>query len=145
MTNKRRGFSKPVTGTAFKIYMIMLSKGSPMGVREIQHAVGLKSASTVKYHLDRLRASGLVRQLPDGKYEAVKPDNPLFAGYVFVFNTPVPRLVPVAIGYAVFIATYALLANVTDPVLIIASLGFALYTVFEAWRLRKLLKYLSGE
>jgi len=142
---KRKEFSKPVTGTAFKIYMIMLSKGSPMGVREIQHTVGLKSASTVKYHLDRLRASGLVRQLPDGKYEAIKPDNPLLAGYVFVFNTPVPRLVPVAIGYAVFIATYALLANVTDPVLIIASLGFALYTIFEAWRLRKLLRYLSGE
>jgi len=142
---KRREPSKPVTGTAFKIYLVMLSRGSPIGVREIQHAVKLKSASTVKYHLDRLRAAGLVRQLPDGKYEAVKPNNPLLAGYFFIFNTPVPRLVPVAIGYAVFTTTYAFLAGVTDPVLIFTSLGFALYTVVEGWRLRKLLKYFSGE
>ncbi len=133
-----------VTGTAFRIYLTMLSKGSPMGVRELQHAIGLKSASTVKYHLDRLKAAGLVRQLPDGRYEAIKSGNPLLAGYVFIMNTPVPRLLPVSLAYAAFVISYSILSGSVDPVLLASSVGFATYVFVEALRLRGLLKYLSG-
>ncbi len=143
MGRRGRELSRPVTGTAFRIYLLMLSKGSPMGVREIQHVIGLKSASTVKYHLDRLRSAGLVRQLPDGRYEALRT-NPLLTSYVFILNTPVPRIVPVAIGYAAFILTYSLLTGVSNPVLTVSAIAFAAYAAFEGWRFRRLLKYLSG-
>ena len=140
-----RDSGKVVTGTAFKIYLTMLSRGSPMGVRELQHAVGLRSASTVKYHLDRLKAAGLVRQLPDGRYEAIKSGNPLLTGYVFIMNTPVPRLLPVSLAYAAFIISYSILSGSVNPVLLASSVGFAAYVFAEALRLKRLLKYLSGE
>ncbi|MCD6324581.1 MAG: helix-turn-helix transcriptional regulator [Desulfurococcales archaeon] len=138
------GRRRPVTGTAFKIYLTLLNSRRSLGVREIQHLVGLKSPSTVKYHLDRLMKQGLVKQLPDGKYVAVKADNPALSGYILIMNTPVPTLIPAAVGYAVFVLTYSFLTGNLDPVLILSSLIFAGYSFYEGLRTRKLLKYLSG-
>lgn len=115
-----------------------------MGVREIQHKVGLKSASTVKYHLDRLKAEGLVRQLPDGRYEAVKSSNPVLSGYLFIMNTPIPVLIPASIAYSVFILAYTLASGYLDPVLLTSSVLFAGFVIYESIKTKKLLKYLQG-
>ncbi len=133
-----------VTGTAFKIYLTLLNSRKALGVREIQHVVGLKSPSTVKYHLDRLMKQGLVKQLPDGKYVALKSDNPALSGYVLIMNTPIPTMIPAAVGYAVFVLTYSFLTGVLDPVLIGSSLIFAAYSFYEGLKARKLLKYITG-
>ena len=140
-----RGGKRPVTGTAFKIYMLLLNSGHPMGVREIQREVGLKSASTVKYHLDRLKAEGLVVQLPDGRYEANRSSNPALAGYFFIMNTPIPIMIPFAIAYAVFISVYTIMAGFLDPVIIISSILFAIFVIVMSFKMRTLLKYLQGQ
>ena len=136
---------KLITGTAFRIYLLLLNSKRPMGVREMQRAVGLKSASTVKYHLDRLTAKGLVRQLPDGKYIAIKSDNPALTGYLVIMNTPIPYLIPAGLAFSVFILVYSLLRGPPDPVVIISSLVFGAYAVFEGLRTRRMIKYLSGK
>lgn len=138
-----RDFSRPLTGTAFRIYFLLINSRRPMGVREIQRLVGLRSASTVKYHLDRLMKEGLVKQLPDGKYVAMKSDNPALTGYFIIMNTPIPYLIPAAVGYAVFVITYSILIGFPDLVLIGSSIVFATYIIYEGLRTRKLIKYLS--
>ncbi len=135
---------RPVTGTAFRIYMLLLNSKRPLGVREMQKAVGLKSPSTVKYHLDKLMREGLIKQLPDGKYVAVKGENPALTGYLIVMNTPIPTIIPAALGYAIFIGVYTWLTGFSDPVVIASSIIFAGYAVWEGLRARKLLRYLSG-
>jgi len=134
---------RPLTGTAFRIYFLLINSRRPMGVREIQRLVGLKSASTVKYHLDRLAMEGLVRQLPDGKYVGMKSDNPALTGYFIIMNTPIPYLIPAAVGYAAFVTTYSILSGFPDPVLIGSSIVFTAYVIYEALRTRSLIKYLS--
>jgi len=138
------GRKRPITGTAFKIYMTLLNSGKPMGVREIQRAVGLKSASTVKYHLDRLKAEGLVSQLPDGRYEASKSSNPALAGYFFIMNTPIPILIPVSVAYAVFIIIYVVISGGADLVILLSSILYAIFVILMSVKMRSLLKYLQG-
>jgi len=130
------------TGTSLKIYLTLLSSSEPLGVREIQHRVGLKSPSTAKYHLDRLRSYGLVKQLPDGRYVAVKSGNPLTSIYLFFRASPIPRLLPITLAFTSFMITYELL-NGRDYVLIIALIAFSAYVIIEALNLKSLIKYLT--
>ncbi len=140
--SKRVRVPKVPTGTSLKIYLTLLSSSEPLGVREIQHRVGLKSPSTVKYHLDRLRSYGLVKQLPDGRYVAVKEGNPLTSIYLFFKASPIPRLLPITLGFTSFIITYELLGNIKDPILILAVLIFTAYVVIETLNLRSLIRSL---
>lgn len=131
------------TGTALQIYLLLLSSREPMGVREIQTKIGLKSPSTVKYHLDRLRKEGLVYQTPDGRYAAIKSDNPLTGLYLFIRSSPIPRLIPASISFAVFIVTYSILSQQIDPFILGVTLAFVAYIIVEGTRLRRLIRFLS--
>ncbi len=138
---KKKSATLP-TGTALQIYLLLVSSKEPMGVREIQNKIGLKSPSTVKYHLDRLRREGLVFQTHDGRYAAVKTSNPLTSLYLFISNSPVPRLIPASISFAVFIITYSILTQQIDPFILGATTAFVLYVIIEGTRLRKLIRFL---
>jgi len=133
------------TGTALQIYLLLVSSKEPMGVREIQTKIGLKSPSTVKYHLDRLRKEGLVYQTPDGRYAAAKTDNPLTSLYLFIRNSPIPRLIPASISFAVFVITYSLLTQQIDPFILGATIAFVIYVLMESVRLKKLIRFLLGK
>lgn len=141
---KRKSATLP-TGTALQIYLLLVSSKEPMGVREIQAKIGLKSPSTVKYHLDRLKREGLVLQTPDGRYAAAKVDDPLTNLYLFIRNSPVPRLIPASISFAVFITTYSILTQQTDPFILGVTLAFVIYVVIEGARLKKLIGLLLGK
>lgn len=134
--------ARVVTGTALRIYVVLLSAGKPLGVRELQHIVGLKSPSTVKYHLDRLRSEGLVKQLMDGRYVAVRSNSPVTSLYLFFKSVAIPRLVPASVAYAAFIATYAAVAGIKDLAILAPSVAFAAYVIYEALKLRSFIKAL---
>jgi len=133
---------KVLSGTALRIYLLLLGSNKPLGVRELQRYLKLKSPSTVKYHLDRLRMNGLVKQLPDGKYIAIKADNPLINLYVFIRATPIPKLIPIAIFFATFNIVYTLLSNEFNIVLLLSSIIFSIYVIYEGLKLRQILKHL---
>ena len=138
---KKKSATLP-TGTALQIYLLLVSSKEPMGVREIQTKIGLKSPSTVKYHLDRLRKEGLVFQTPDGRYAATKADNPLTSLYLFIRNSPVPRLIPASVSFAVFITTYSILTQQIDPFILGVTAAFVVYVIIESARLRRLIRFL---
>ena len=54
-------------GNTLRIYIYMLRKGKPVGVREISRALGLRNPSLVHYHLNKLMSAGYVKQ-QEGKY-----------------------------------------------------------------------------
>jgi len=133
---------KVLSGTALKIYLLLLGSAKPLGVRELQRYLKLKSPSTVKYHLDRLRMYGFVKQLPDGKYVAIKTDNPLISLYIFIKATPIPKLIPIAIFFTTFNIIYSILNNELNIVLLLSSIVFGAYVIYEGIKLRLVLKHL---
>ncbi|MBC7130849.1 ArsR family transcriptional regulator [Candidatus Bathyarchaeota archaeon] len=49
-------------GKAWKVYWLLLKKGKPMSVREVQRALRFSSPSVAQHHLEQLRELGLVRK-----------------------------------------------------------------------------------
>ncbi len=53
-------------GTTLTVYRVVVKAGSPVGVREVQRALGLSSPSVAAYHLSKLQEAGLIREESDG-------------------------------------------------------------------------------
>ena len=49
-------------GTTLRIYRFMYREGRPLGLHEIQRALGLSSASIPQYHINKLIKAGLVKE-----------------------------------------------------------------------------------
>ncbi|MHA1616645.1 MAG: ArsR family transcriptional regulator [Candidatus Njordarchaeales archaeon] len=58
-------------GNTLRIYLYMLRKREPVGVREIMRALGLRNPSLAHYHLNKLVQAGYVKQ-QGSKYILVK-------------------------------------------------------------------------
>ncbi|HDO42239.1 MAG TPA: hypothetical protein ENH03_05000 [Candidatus Bathyarchaeota archaeon] len=56
-------------GKTLLVYLFMLkSRKSPVGVRELQRALGFSSPSVAAHHLEKLCSLGLVERTPRGEY-----------------------------------------------------------------------------
>lgn len=120
-------------GTALQVYLYMLLRGDRVGVREVQRALGFRSPSTARHHLERLVALGLAVKTGDG-YAAIRPREGLLSLYTFYSGKIIPRTVAVLAGliaYTAYIAT-------VDPLLtipltpIIALVCHELYAEIKA-------------
>jgi DNA-binding transcriptional ArsR family regulator len=49
-------------GTALDIYRCLLKTDKPLGIREVQRALGLSSPSVAQYHLLKLEHAGLLKR-----------------------------------------------------------------------------------
>ena len=76
-------------GTALKVYMYLLSKRDYVGVRELQRAMGFKSPSTARHHLERLVEVGLAEKSSHG-YKALPPQG-ILREVVVVRGKMIPR------------------------------------------------------
>jgi predicted DNA-binding transcriptional regulator len=54
--------TKVLRGTTLEIYRFMVKSGKPVGVREIQRALNLSSASVATYHLSKLEEAGFIKR-----------------------------------------------------------------------------------
>jgi len=65
-------FEYALRGKAWKVYWLLLKRGHPMSVREVQRALRFSSPSVANHHLEQLRQLGLVqRQDIGGTYSLV--------------------------------------------------------------------------
>ena len=55
-----------LSGTTLKVYAYLVSRGEPVGPREITRALGLSSPSLAYYHLRKLEELGFVRRESEG-------------------------------------------------------------------------------
>ncbi len=113
-------------GTALRVYMYLLSRGKePVGVRELQRALGFKSPSTAKHHLDRLVELGLAKRVSGGEYIAVEHKSGPFTLFIRLTGRLVPILIPLSIALLSVLVLDVAFNGVRDPPLLLASLALA--------------------
>jgi len=93
-------------GKTLQVYVYMLRKRSPIGVRELQRALGFSSPSVAHHHLEKLKEIGLVTKDDAGRYRVLEKVD---VGILKMFMIIGGRLIPRFIFYAVFLTTLLIL------------------------------------
>ena len=93
-------------GKTLQVYVYMLRKRSPIGVRELQRALGFSSPSVAHHHLEKLKEIGLVAKDDAGRYRVLEKVD---VGILKMFMIIGGRLIPRFIFYAVFLTTLLIL------------------------------------
>jgi DNA-binding transcriptional ArsR family regulator len=134
-------------GNTLRVYWLMLSQSEPVGVREVQRALGMSSPSVASHHLTKLVSLELVEKLPDNSYEVSRVVKVgvlrNFIGFRGMF---LPRYMFVAIFFTVSTIAY-LAISLMNPrpglydkhiALAIGSVGalFAWWETFRLWKLK---------
>lgn len=113
--------SQEVKGNTLKVYLYLLRHG-PSELRDIQHGVGLSSASLASYHLGKLSDAGFVTQNEHGRYVAVKEaSDSVLEGYSKIGPAIVPQLFFFTLLFTILAAFFSIEA--------LYGSGFTLYLV----------------
>jgi len=130
--------SQEVRGNALKIYLYLLKHG-PSELRDIQHGVGLSSASLASYHLGKLSEGGFVTQDEHGRYFAVKETSDrILEGYSRMGPAIVPQLFFFTLLFtilAIFFSFEALDAQGFTVYLVAVCIAMVLVFWYETVRL----------
>jgi len=128
-------------GRTLRAYLFILKSPKPIGVRELQRALGLSSPSVAYHHLDKLTKIGLVEKDQYGEYALVKSVN---VNVLQAFTQIGRLLIPRFIFYAVFFTTlllgyvFVFLHNLNSFAVafgLFASI-FAWYETYRTWKKR---------
>lgn len=123
-------------GKTLKVYLYILGKGEPVGIREVQRALGFSSPSIAVHHLEKLRELGVVERDQYGRFVlARKVDVDVLRAFATIGRFTVPRLA----FYAAFFttATIFLMAFSGQGVSLQALLFGSASSIafwYEAWR-----------
>ena len=113
--------SQEVRGNALKVYLYLLRHG-PSELRDVQHGVGLSSASLASYHLGKLSDAGFVTQNEHGRYSAVKEaSDRVLEGYSKIGPAIVPQLFFFTLLFTILVAFFSFEA--------LYASGFTVYLV----------------
>jgi len=121
-------------GKAWKVYWLLLKRGCPMSVREVQRALRFSSPSVAQHHLDRLCELGLVQKLSAGGSYVLTSDVKI--GVLRHFIKLGRLLFPRYFFYAIFSTTFyiiylaVLMENLSRENLFIAFFGAIVSAIF---------------
>jgi len=129
--SKKLRIEDQLKGKTLQVYMHMVKKKEPMGVREVQRDLGFSSPSVANYHIDKLVELALVSQDEYGRYYVVqKVQVGVLQAFVNIGGLTVPRLSFFAAFFTTMLIAYLVL-NLTD--LNVYALGFALAGTAAFW------------
>ncbi|MEM4466653.1 MAG: hypothetical protein QXE61_06080 [Nitrososphaerota archaeon] len=140
--SKDRDLSHELRGKTLKVYLLLLKKGRPVGVREVQRELGFSSPSIAYHHLEKLKEMGVVSKDDVGRYViSEKVDVGLLKMFIIIRGKILPRL----LFYAIFFTTLSLLYifnHYQDPDLYaltfsVASTIAMWYETLKTWRGRE--------
>ena len=143
--DKEVEFEYKLRGKAWKVYWLLLKKGRPMSVREVEKALRFSSPSVAQHHLEQLRQMGLVqKEKTGGNYILVSEVKiGVLKHFVKLGRLMFPRYVFYAIFSSAFYIAYImiLMQDLTRENLFILSFGAIVTLIFwyEAlrfWRLK---------
>jgi len=138
-------FEYKLKGKAWKVYWLLLKKGRPMSVREVEKALRFSSPSVAQHHLEQLRQIGLVqKEKTGGNYILVSEVKiGVLKHFVKLGRLMFPRYFFYAIFSSAFYLAYImiLMQDLTRENLFILSFGAIVSLIFwyEAlrfWRLK---------
>lgn len=132
-------------GNSLRVYWYMIQEGVPVGVREVQRALGMSSPSVASHHLNKLVSLDLVEKRSDNNYELVRIVKVgVLRNFVGYRGVLLPRYMFFAVFFSIFTLVYGVLAIVTwisffDRIVAL-SLGVvaSFFGWFETYRLWKL-------
>lgn len=124
-----------------RAYLFMLKNAKPVGVRELQRALGLSSPSVAYHHLDKLIRMGLIEKDQYGEYTLVKSANvDVLQAFSQVGRLFVPRFAFYAVFFTTLLIGYALIFSGNLNLFAIAfgffACSFAWYETIRTWKKR---------
>jgi DNA-binding transcriptional ArsR family regulator len=131
-------------GNTLRVYWYILSQNEPVGVREVQRAIGMSSPSVASHHLSKLVDLELVEKTPDNSYDMkrfVKVG--VLRNFIEFRGRFLPRYVFVAFFFTAYFLMYLLFTTMTWPgifdryIAMGVGLSAALLAWWEAYRLWK--------
>ncbi|MHA2029559.1 MAG: hypothetical protein ACW99A_06630 [Candidatus Kariarchaeaceae archaeon] len=146
--NQKSEILKPLeelSGVRLRVFCYLLKQNEPVGVRETQRSLGLKTASHANYHLQKLVELKMVKQtpqnsyylLPDYKIKSIRVN--VLTDYLLIRGKFWPRTVFFA-SYLFFSLIIALILSYSDSIQILKIYGFIslvvslIVTIFEVRR-----------
>ncbi len=138
-------FEYKLKGKAWKVYWLLLKKGRPMSVREVEKALRFSSPSVAQHHLEQLRQIGLVQKEKTGGNYILASEVKIgvLKHFVKLGRLMFPRYFFYAIFSSAFYIAYImiLMQDLTRENLFILSFGAIVILIFwyEAlrfWRLK---------
>ena len=110
-----------IRGNTLRVYLYILRHG-PSELRDIQHGVGLSTASLASYHLGRLTEVGYVSKDKFGRYLVVPEASvQILGGYSRIGSAIVPQLYFFTLVFTILTAFFSTLT--------LSSPSFAVYLV----------------
>ena len=105
-SGRARRVDYELRGRTLEVYILLLRRGGPMGVREVQRALRLSSPSVAHHHLEKLRELGVAVKDEAGQYRAAENvDVAVLQAFVRIGRLILPRMM----FYASFFTTFTLL------------------------------------
>ena len=138
MQEESRG-SVILSGNTLRVYLYMIKRREPVGVREVQRELRLSSPSVAFHHLEKLKSLGVVEKDYSGQYRLVKNvDVAVLQSFINIGGLILPRM----LFYASFFTTFTILYITTQltslnpyAILLGASSSVAFwYEALRAWR-----------
>ncbi len=97
-------------GKTLQVYLYMLKRNEPVGVREVQRDLNFSSPSVASYHLDKLISLNLVAKDDYGRYYiAKKAEISMLESYVNILGYTIPRLAFFAVFFTSLLIAYTIL------------------------------------
>ena len=118
-------------GKTLQVYMYMIKRKEPVGVREVQRDLAFSSPSVANYHIEKLVQLLLVSQDEYGRYYVVqKVQVGVLQAFVNIGGLTVPRLSFFAAFFTTMLGAYLAL-NFND--LDVFAVGFAVAGATAFW------------
>lgn len=118
-------------GKTLQVYMYMVKRKEPVGVREVQRDLEFSSPSVATYHIDKLVQLSLVSQDEYGRYYVLqKVQVGVLQAFVNIGGIAVPRLSFFAAFFTTMLIAY-LVVSFDD--LDIFAIGFAVAGAVAFW------------
>ncbi|MGH9877918.1 MAG: hypothetical protein ACRD5H_09785, partial [Nitrososphaerales archaeon] len=132
--------SYDLQGRTLQVYLYLMRKDEPSGIREIQRELNLSSPSVANYQIEKLTDLGLVGKDNHGRYYLLhRVQVPALKAYVNIGKFIVPRLIFYAGFFTTLLGLYLVLNANSLNVFAIAfgSAGTALfwYETFRLWKM----------
>lgn len=122
---------RELKGKTLQVYVYMLKKKEPVGVRELQRDLTFSSPSVANYHLEKLIGLNLVSQDEYGRYYlSQKAQVSVLESFVNVGGRTVPRMSFFAAFFTTLLIAYVVL-NMQS--INIHAVGFAVAGAAAFW------------
>ena len=142
-TSRMEEIESQLKGKTLIVYWHLLrSSSSPVGVREVQRALGFSSPSVAHHHLEKLHSLGLVKRSITGEYSLAQE---VKVGFLRMFTRMGRFMVPRYLFYSVMLTTMLVVYGImfwgvnnihSLMVYIFGSIasGISWYETYRIWR-----------